>query len=74
MYITGILDNEGRSALEKSQIYADFVDIALCLIRAGCAGSDKERAKVLCRACFNGRLDAMKELVEQHKVDPSECD
>ena len=68
----GILDNDGGSALEKVPLCVGDVDISLCLIKAGCRG-DKERVKVLCRACCLGRLDVVKELVEQHKVDPSEC-
>ena len=46
------------------------MDVALYLINCGCGG-DEERVDVLCRACYWGNLDAVKELVEQHKVDPT---
>ncbi len=44
-------------------------DVAVYLVRRGC-GSDENKAKLLCAACYNGKLDVVKELVEQHKVDP----
>ncbi len=48
----------------------DFeVDVALYLVNHG-SGSDENKAKLLCRACYWGKLDVVKELVEQHKVDP----
>ena len=31
---------------------------------------DKERGKLLCRACNSGDLDMVKKLVEEHLVDP----
>ncbi len=40
----------------------------------GC-GSHEDKAKLLCGASYWGKLGVVKELVEQHKVDPkSECD
>ncbi len=39
----------------------------------GC-GSDEDKAKLLCGACQWGKLGVVKELVEEHQVDPtSEC-
>ncbi len=63
-------------ALDKLYMYDDdgCVDVALYLMSRGCGG-DEDKAKFLCRACYCGKLGAVKELVEQHKVDPkSECD
>ena len=34
------------------------------------AGDDKDKAKLLCRACGQNRLDIVKDLVEEHKLDP----
>ncbi len=44
-------------------------DVPLYLVRRGC-GSDEKKAELLCTACHWGELDVVKELVEQHKVDP----
>ena len=44
-------------------------DFVVYLISHGC-GDDKDRACVLTQAGYLGRLDVVKELVEQHKVDP----
>ena len=67
----------GRSPLDCVLDYVydgeDCVDTVHYLIGRGCGG-DKERDKLLCAACHHGNLDMVKELVEQHKVDPnSEC-
>ncbi len=72
-------DDEGQSpldiALEQTDYYDGCVDVALYLMSRGCACGDEDKAKLLCRACLWGKLGAVKELVEQHKVDPkSECD
>ena len=51
----------------------DFVDVAHYLITRGCGG-DEDKGKLLCGACWHGKLDMVKELVEQHKVNPTgEC-
>ncbi len=50
------------------------VDVALYLINRGCGWSMHEE-KLLCAASRCGKLGVVKELIEQHKVDPkSECD
>ena len=46
------------------------VDVALYLINRG-AGDDKDKAKLLCKACELDRLDVVEELVEEHKLDPN---
>ncbi len=40
-----------------------------CMVRRGC-GSDENKTKLLCAACYLNKLDDVKELVEQYKVDP----
>ncbi len=74
-------DYKGQSPLEIAEnlecLHGDgCVDVAVYLMSRGCGGDDHEdKTKLLCRACQRGKLDAVKELVEQHKVDPkSECD
>ncbi len=70
-------DDEGQSPLDKALggLYRNgCMDVALYLMSRGCGG-DEDKAKLLCGACLYGKLGAVKELVEQHKVDPkSECD
>ncbi len=70
-------DDEGQSPLDIALgdlDDRDCVDVALYLMSRGCGG-DEDKAKFLCRACYCGELGWVKELVEQHKVDPkSECD
>ncbi len=63
-------------ALDPECLYDNegCVDVALYLMSRGCGG-DEDKAKLLRRACLYGNLGLVKELVEQHKVDPnSECD
>ncbi len=75
-------DDEGQSPLDKAleDLYyypykEPCLDIALYLMSRGCACGDEDKAKLLCGACHWGKLDMVKELVEQQKVDPkSECD
>ncbi len=70
-------DDEGQSPLEIALYEQDdgvCVDVALYLMSRGCGG-DRDKAKLLCEACYWSKLGVVKELVEQHKVDPkSECD
>ncbi len=76
---TDVRDDEGQSPLDKAldDLHGneDCVDVAFYLMSRGCACGDVDKAKLLCGACHWGKLDAVKELVEQHKVHPrSECD
>ena len=73
-------DDKGQSQLDIALenlggLHGDgCVDVALYLMSHGC-GDEEDKAKLLCRACYRGKLGVVKELVEQHKVDPkSECD
>ena len=77
MLTAGVQDDEGQSLLDK--ILADIDDhfsahsplnTALYLVTHG-YGGDEDKVKVLCKACDWGKLDVVKELVEQHKVDPN---
>ena len=59
-------------ALDRLMIVEDCVDVAHFLICHGCS-SDKKNFKhiLLSAACHWGKLKIVKELVEQHKVDPN---
>ncbi len=62
-------------ALEDLYGNEGCVDVALYLMSCGYACGDEDKAKLLCAACYWGKLDVVKELVELHKVDAkSECD
>ena len=72
---TDVRDDEGKSPLDKAMapecLYENegCVDVALYLTSRGCGG-DKGKANLLCTACFYGKLGVVKELVEEHEVDP----
>ena len=69
---TDVRDDEGQSPLDNALVgyEDDCVDVALYLISRGCACGDKDKAKLLCAACFYGKLGVVKELIEEHEVDP----
>ena len=73
---TDVRDDEEQSPLDLAleDLYNDdCVDVALYLINHGC-GDDKDKDKLLCRACWRGSLDVVKELVKKHDRDPNgEC-
>ena len=56
--------------MDVALVGSGSVDVALYLINRGC-GDDKDKANLLCRACLDDRLDIVKELVEEHKLDPN---
>ena len=52
----------------------DNGDIGLCLIEHHGCGDEQDKAKLLCRACKQGNLDVVKQLIVHHKIDPNgEC-
>ena len=77
MFTADVRDDKGHSPLNIAITNVHrlgYVDIALYLMDRGCTCSDEDKAKFLCGVCLWGKLDMVKELVEQHKVDPnSEC-
>ncbi len=66
-------DDEGQSPLDITlgNLYEanDCMDVALYLMSLSCGG-DEGKAKLLCGACQLDKLDVVKELVEQYKVEP----
>ena len=77
VFTAGVRDDKGHSPLaiaimSKNQFTdSGCADIALYLMNHGCTCSNEDKAKLLCKACSRGNLDMVKELVEQHKVDPN---
>ena len=71
--ITDVKGDKGQSPLDIAlgPLYSNerCVDVALYLMSRGCGGDD-DKAKLMCGACQTGKLGVVKELVEQHKVDP----
>ena len=71
MFTAGVRDDEGWSPLDRALEYS-HVDVPYYLFHLG-YGDDKDRVELLSNASFHGKHDVVQELVEQHKVDPSEC-
>ena len=46
-------------------------EIPLYLINRGCAIDEQDKVKLLCEACKYRSFDVVRELVEQHSVDPN---
>ena len=79
---TAVRDDSGQSPLDTvlkaiADVYVEYdeppdgqFDVALYLIDHDCGG-DQERDQLLIEACYWGKVDMVKELVERHKVDPN---
>ena len=72
-------DDKRQSLLDMTLADIDYdtadgvLNTALYLVTHG-YGEDEDKVKVLRKACYWRKLDVVKELVEQHKVDPNgEC-
>ena len=72
---TDVTDDNNESPLDMAMANlswtAGCVDVALYLMNHGCPSNNEDRAKLLCGACEHGKLDVVKELVEQHHIVPS---
>ncbi|XP_064381895.1 inversin-like isoform X4 [Halichondria panicea] len=71
-----VRDGKGKSPLDKAleDLYEcgdGCVDVAHYLMSRGCACGDEDKAELLRAACYHGNMGVVKELVEQHKVDPN---
>ena len=64
-------DDEGHSPLDRA-LENGHVDVPYYLFHLG-YGKNKDTFELLCNASLHGKLNVVQELVEQHKVDPSEC-
>ena len=68
MFSADVTDDKGWSPLDRA-LQCGHVDVLFFLLNLG-YGDDKQRAKLLFYASFHGKLDVVRVLVEQHKVDP----
>ena len=70
---SGVRDDNGRSQLDLAldEESGDNGDIGLYFIKHHGCVDEQDKAKLLCKACEWGNLDVVKELVEQHNVDPN---
>ena len=69
-YHTDARNENGHSLLDVAMECYDLdVNMVLYLINHGC-DSDEEKVNLLYRACTKGGLKVVKELVEQHNVNP----
>ena len=73
----GVRDANGRSPLNAAldeESNWDNGRVGLYLIKHHGCVDEQDKARLLCKACKEGNLDVVKELVEQHDVDPNgEC-
>ena len=67
--------NNEPTALDKAigKVYKNIgcVDVGLYLINCGYSGNSENKVELLCGASYWGKLDVVKELLEQHSFDPS---
>ena len=62
-------DDKGRTPLDTA-IENSTIAVRYLMDHGSGMCGDKQRGKLLCRACNSGNLDMVKKLVERHKVDP----
>ena len=69
----GVRDDNGRSPLDLALDEGSEDDgrVGLYLIKHHGWSDEQDKAKLLYKACKWGRLDVVKELIEQHNVDPN---
>ena len=76
-FTTGVQDGQGHSLVDIILTNMDEcldpdwgLKLALYLINHG-VDDQQDKVMLLCKACNQGNLDVVKELVEQHNVDPN---
>ena len=69
----GVRDDNGQSPLDVvlDEESRDNGHVGLYLMKHHGCVDEQDKAKLLCKACQRGNLDVVKELVEQHNVDPN---
>ena len=65
-----ITDSDGCSPLGWA-FSKDITDVEQYLREHGCTVVDGDKDRLIGRACEAGRLDVMKELIEDHNCDPT---
>ena len=72
-YILDLRDDKGNSLLDRAinNMYEEvYPEVALYLMNKGCETDKESLTKLFCEACRTGKLEIVKELIEQHKLDP----
>ena len=69
----GVRDDNGQSPLDVAvdEGSEDNGDVGLYLIKRHGCDDEQDKAKLLYKACERGNPNVVKELVEQHNVDPN---
>ena len=69
----GVRDDNGQSLLDVvlDKESKNYGRLGLYLIKHHGCGDEQDKARLLCKACEWENLDVVKELVEQHNVDPN---
>ena len=68
-WLADVRDDENESPLDIA-IKSKEIEAAHYLVNHG-AGASKHNARLLFRACKEGELDVVKELIEKYKLDPN---
>ena len=70
----GVRDDKGKSPLDRAVENVYYTEgcpeVAHYLMSHGFDSDEKTLTKLLCGACRCGKLAIVKELVEEHKLDP----
>ena len=68
----GVRDDKGKSPLDRAMesAYLYGYELAFYLLSHGCDSNEKTQRALLFEACRRGKLNIVKVLVEQHRVDP----
>ena len=71
----GVRDDKGKSPLDRAMedVYETegSPEVAYYLMSCGCDRDEETLADLLCGACQRSKLSIVKDLVEQHKLDPN---
>ena len=74
IFSADVADDDGHSPLDLALKYRGGgqgqMSVALYLLDRG-YGGDRDKARLLFKACNNGKMDVVKELFEELKVDPT---
>ena len=72
-YILDLRDDKGNSPLDRAinNMYKKvYPEVALYLMNKGCETDKETLTKLLLEVCRTSKLEMVKELIEQHKLDP----
>lgn len=64
-----VLGSPLNQSFERMYDYSNCIESTLYVLSQGYGGIES-KVKLLCGACFWGKLEVVKELVENHKLNP----